>query len=709
MSSLFSHGTSAQNKRKGGARQRLVNIFKTKNTKVPVTNLSTIPAIPFQSVVPRQFAPETVDFIGRGNYAAMTRAGFRRTPGTIICGPTGCGKTTYALLQYVLSGASLLIVCPTATLCANVLVEWNYVLPRRVEGLPRCTYYEPQTTLSTLVTCTSRMFSHYVRRHGRVDFDFVAFDEWANEEMSHVEALALLRNVQLGTRYVLLSATPPGITMPARQTGQDLTICQAVVPDVMGMKTVKDTVYDPKWYKGIGNGIITVAVQSIVASDHLADLIGHRSRVVQIDERVNPEHFVASIEDASPGDYFIVTPDCLVGVTIPMSVFILSGRTVSLEYSNGLVMQRQRRLTKSEMTQAFGRAARVVPTIVVCDPDACGDTAFSDVSFYEANAAVTLKALGVDIAHSSLSSVLARYPKIGTLSPKAAQVACSVAPDKPLLGAFYVDAKGDLYDFAGGTATTFLDDNATSLFVYGIGNTTFVAPFVDLTDDTDPTEWLPARQQVAMGQKIASARGITMPAALPDLANAFSNNYVMFKAVFAQLFDDFTKGCDGDGAGFQLWADAVGTKTDDELYDFRPYTFADYVGKEVAQFFDRLRPAGLWVETERSVLRYKKRRTQDKDKDGNYVSPEEAAIFVCYKFFLVTEGKRLPFEPAPKAPFVVNKVIQTKAITQWWDDQLRPLLATVWIKESGSDAYIDLKKVESEIRSSRHTWLNQRV
>lgn len=711
MSRLFNSGVNAQNKR-GNLRNHLKNMFsKSPSVKAPVQSLASVPLISFPSVPPRVYHQEAVDFINRGDYDAMSRFQFSGSDSLIVCGPTGCGKTTYALVDFVAYGGSMLIVCPTATLCANVLVEWNHILPRKFKGLPLCTYFQPDQSCSRLVTCTSAMFCDYVRQHGAVSFDTIALDEWSNENMAHVEALALLRNLRLGRRYVLLSATPPGIKVPPRTLGQDLTKVECHVPDAALISSIVDTVYDPKWYVDRGNGIICAAVQSEYASDNLASLLDNMHvRVRQIDARTSPEDFVKYVSGAARGDYFVVTPDCLVGVTIPMGVFILSGRVESLEYADGLVLRRQRTFTRSELTQAFGRAARVVPTIVMCDTAACQETSFSDVSFYEANAAVVLVAHGVAIQTSSVAHILRKYPKIGTLSRRAAQVACTVSPQKPLLGAFYVDASGELYDFAGGTATTFLDDNATSLSVYGIGSENFVAPFVDLTDDTDPTAWLPQRQQVAMGSRIARVRGVKVPDTLAGCAAAFVKHYDQFRVVFHQLVDDFTDGAADSGVGYNMKYDKYNTMSDDEILARKAFELEDYLGQATADFFNKLAPAGIWVDRTHEIDRDCTHQfDKSVDKDGKYTNPEEKSIGIYYKFMINYDGMRRLFKPASKAPFFTGNSLDTAAVAKWWLDELRPLLATVWIKESGSDAYVELNKFETEIRSSHHVWLNQHI
>jgi len=654
---------------------------------------------------------ETVVNINRGKYEEVMSkiVGGSRGEGFVLAGPTGCGKSTFALVPLMTSGTTMLMLQPTRVNCGNVLNEWNNIMRSAVPSLTKHFAYAMPEHPNGWITCTTPMFNAWCSAHGRLpNVNYICLDEYHIANQETVTALELLRNLDFAGKYILISATPPGIRVPPRSTLGGIVSVDDYVPDPMTLNKIENTVYDPARYRELSFGTTCVFVQNNVAAAILHQLYknaGYDTYIVN--DRTDVESFKTWMNMYSVGDIFILTPDVQAGITIPMSVLILGGRTVSISYDGSVLAERMRVLMRDEREQALGRAARVYPTVVISSSSSSGSAPSSDLSYYRANVAVILRALNIDLKLSTVKEVVTNYPSVGRLTQTAASKAVQIDRSSPFTALFYMTPAGVLYDFVGGPATTFVQDHVDSLKLFVIGKDTFVAPMLNMTVDADPSKWLDRQLQQRMCEAIAVSRAVPMSSDLLELADVLVQEFDFFADDLLTLLTTMQHGVEG----FRTFMDAtedLKKKTDtelDALWSKTSLHLKTLVGEAGAKFLTHL--------ADKRVIILYDTRTYDRSlqpltmPDGKLRVPSFVRLDKYFVRF-IKSGKTFSLgaaNPACKS----NGYLDEKKIESFLVDGLRGFLAAAWLKNKGGGAVVDLKSYRNEATSSGHSWTLQRL
>lgn len=459
--------------------------------------------------------------VTRGDYKAVVASCSTTDELFTIVGPTGCGKSTFALLP-LMSRGTVLIVCPTAANAANLLSEFNDRMPpvarafRNKHPVPRAAYFKFTSFVDSPFVLSVCVASDFARAVGLYrcfpPVDYIVVDEYH----LNIEPVVIVRNLvsccrnpKLKQRVYLVSATPPDEPPPRPRLG-DLTVVD--YPSVDSLRDPVPMVLRRVTHRAYGNNYLLVVVANCTAAHALHD------RLADLGESVFCLCVHASVE--SVWDDFrahisshtvIVTPDTEAGITVPASIMVNCGTTDRVYCDRGVVYPEETGLGPAANVQRMGRAGRVCHTVVYnCKPGARGGTdqaspLHATVAYLHVTRACVKAVLTPD-----LKLAAATYPKLSGCTPALA-CAC-LAAVSPVAALFNQDKDGKRYREFGGDATTFVADNASSFNLYSWAVGGFFSPFLDLTADIDPASYCPASATQAIAEHLLDAQPNLPPA-----------------------------------------------------------------------------------------------------------------------------------------------------------------------------------------------------
>nr|QED42966.1 putative MP [Leucocoprinus tobamovirus A] len=681
--------------------ERLTNNKNNKN-KILLNQYNSVTIPTLLPAIPRLFVPEIRIDISRANYSnfhhALNTLRYTNT-GLLLAGPTGCGKTTFALLKPSYTRRTL-IISPTVVNCANVLYEWNTTMPRRAKSnrIPNFTFASPDTKLTNHVTCTAQQYVDCFRRtNSHPHFDLIVLDEYHTLALPVVLTLALLRNVAGPHVYVLASATPPGVKLLGNTKRLDLYHSPSTITDADIRHHTAPL--SPNALHNCNRGPVVYLLPNNHVSDTLRDNHRAYTDIQQIDNRTTLWQFTDILRSITHTSTIFITPDVASGITLPMTSLVLFPYTTSIDYDGAVILNRLRPLTTTEHTQAFGRAARVTPTMVYSDPSTTSDDISVSNVYNEATAAIYLAAAHIPLANSSLSSALTAFPRLQTLSAKAANT-CLSLPGAPLTNVYYMDHDANLYDFCGGTATTFIQDNVHDLRLYTTPKTMFIAPFFDMTADYDPTTWLPWPQQQEMSSHISTASQRPVTTDLKSLANLTADNFDRFG-------NDFLTICRDIAAGTEYSRNAHPAKhpytsmTDDEIIKSKPWDVKKKFGDDLITLLDTLQSRGC--------ITYGVSRTVQRDVQGRYKENGSwkagKVIQVVTSVYVKSHLGEAVINAGLPCTLNADGAIDRIAMTAEFTRRLTLMLSTLWVFKNCDERVVDLSIYKKYIDSNANSWL----
>lgn len=477
--------------------------------------------------------------------AAVTRGDYRAVFQLIvlglgrlfsITGPTGCGKSTFALLELLL-GATVLVICPSPANLANQLVEFlsripdtsiRHNLQALIPTVAACdfnTFCDPDAQLTV---CTAEQFNSFVALNGFYPpVDYLVLDEYHLNSPPVIRARMLLqhafpptRSPQNKQKVVFVSATPPDEEPPPVRT-DGLTVVPMTIPEPLIEPT--PDIYRLSKHPPYSNQVMLIVADSCAAAHDL------KLRLEELGEDCyclckcpTPEDVADSLQRNNRKFTFIATPDTEAGITVPCSIMVNPGLAARVDFRQGVLAPDVFPLGPRQSNQRLGRAGRLGHTIVYTANTEYGQT---DTASLVELAAAYLNVLALTGGHPrGLEPDLAaeRFTRITQVNVRAARRAMIAV--SPMLALYRADNEGYRYKEFGGNASGFVQQNARDFKLFKWPNGSAYAPFLDLCSEHDLTEGNNPRLQKAIADSIVELNphvmeNVTMESAITAAAS----------------------------------------------------------------------------------------------------------------------------------------------------------------------------------------------
>lgn len=432
--------------------------------------------------------------VSRGDYKGVLREiVFGRPGGYLITGPTGCGKSTVALLYLFLKpNTTVLVVEPTQANAANIYHEFKHILPvlaKRIKApaVPAVSFVAPSTAKpphAPLMVTTTDKYLEYFEYFGRVfPVDYVVIDEFHLPILSMVKMVELVRTFQLANKYVLVSATAVGVRvepkLPSAVTCVTGRLEVGKLPKVLANSDL-----DPRRWARRGDGSFAVVAPSVSVAKSLHKKYrqwGCRSYLVTRETYVTD--YVEAVSDYGRGVVYVMEPGVEAGVTLSMAVLVSMGATTAIRYDGKVVVEDTQPLDPISAIQRGSRGGRVVPTLYIQPPAPDLPPPTSSALYYRAQALVWLRSMGADLEKISHEGIFDVFPRVRTISVSLAR-ACMQTGGDPFVAAYKHNDQGVVYEECGGRGDGFMQLAKSELFLYHWPGGFFVAPIADFSMPT---------------------------------------------------------------------------------------------------------------------------------------------------------------------------------------------------------------------------------
>lgn len=468
--------------------------------------------------------------VARGNYGGVTRTIVNGLAGGfVITGPTGCGKSTVALLPlFDAPKSTVLIVEPTQANAANVLHEFINILPNMVASgiidgvVPEARFVAPTVSkppLPRLCITTTDKFLEYLYAEGKLPkVDYVVIDEFHLPIASMVRTVEFIRAFSLTPKYVLVSATAVGYKVNP-ELPRAVTHVYGNLPLGQLPSKMERSDLDPRRWFSVGDGTVAVVAPSIVMAKRIFDI--YRSwdlRVFLITRETVVSSYMRAATDYASQTVFVLEPGVEAGVTLSLAVLISMGTTAAVRYDGRVVLEDSQPLDEIAAIQRGGRGGRVKPTLYLTPRAPRSGAAGGSADYFRAQAVIIAIAMGAHVESMRVSALLEQFPKLGSLTKRSAAKAVAAGGD-PFLAVYKTSPDGEVYRECGGTGSGFSELAKSELFVYHYEGGFFVAPIADFSDlNSRPDTFVVRSSQFdAAGQIVASIPGLEAKYDLEDL------------------------------------------------------------------------------------------------------------------------------------------------------------------------------------------------
>lgn len=451
--------------------------------------------------------------VSRGNYSAVLKSIVRsNNKGFVITGPTGCGKSTVALLPLFIRKVRVLVVEPTQANAANIYHEFANILPNLFNSgvipwfVPSVQFVAPtvmRPPYTDLQVTTTEKLLEYFEFYGKLPaVDYLIVDEFHLPIQSMVQVVELLRTFDLGPKYVFVSATAVGYAVNP-QLPKAVTQIYGQLPLGQVPSRLEGSDLDPRRWFSRGDGTVGIVAPSVVVAQRLFNVYkqwGLRTFLVTRETRVS--EYMKAATNHRPRSVYVLEPGVEAGVTLSLSVLVSMGAATAVRYDGKVVIEDTQPLDAIAAIQRGGRGGRVVPTLYVT-PRAPEVVTSSSADYYRAQALVKLIAAGANVSTLNDRGLFQSFPRLKTVSRELAVAAVATGKD-PFVALYQRDDSGRVYKECGGDGTGFSKLAESELFLYHYGRGFFVAPIADFSDlNSRPDLFVERQSQLSAAHQIA--------------------------------------------------------------------------------------------------------------------------------------------------------------------------------------------------------------
>lgn len=454
--------------------------------------------------------------VARGDYKKIRSSLVNgEAGGYVITGPTGCGKSTVALLPLFRRGVSVLVVEPTQANAANIYHEFKNILPNLFAAgvihspIPRVQFVAPTVSkppFAALRVTTTDKLLEYFEYYGKLPtVDYLVLDEFHLPIPTMVTAVELLRTFELVPKYVLVSATAVGFSVSPQ-------LPEAVTPIYGQLEVgklpvpVEGSDLDPRRWTDRGDGTVGVVAPSESVARRLYTMyVEWGLRAFLITRHTMVSEYMVAAANYVPRTVFVLEPGVEAGVTLSMAVLVSMGATTAVRYDGRVVIEDTQPLDSVAAIQRGGRGGRVVPTLYISPRTPDKTVGSSSADYYRAQAVVKMVAAGADGAVLDDRGLYSVFPRLRELSRSLAVSAVASGVD-PFVAVYQRNTDGAVYRECGGSGEGFSALAAKELYLYHYDTGFFVAPIADLSDVAcSPDTFVERRSQLTAARAMVDA------------------------------------------------------------------------------------------------------------------------------------------------------------------------------------------------------------
>lgn len=604
--------------------------------------------------------------------------------GYVITGPTGCGKSTVALLKLFSSRKTrVLVVEPTQANAANIEHEFRHILPNLVTRIPSLgevpdVAFRALTTarepLPQLVVTTTEKVLEYFNYYGQIlQFDYLVLDEFHLPIEDMVEMVELMRTFNVAKKYILVSATAEGFKVNA-QLPPAVTRIQGVLPVGEIPAQLEGSDLDPRVWADRADGTYGVVAPSVTMAHTLyRQYKDWGVRTFLITRNTYASDYLKAVKNYSSRTAFVLEPGVEAGVTLSVAVLVSMGATMAVRYDGDVVIEDIQPLSAIAAIQRGGRGGRVVPTLYV-EPEAPKDVAAgSSADYYRARAIIKMIALGARTEGMRDNGIFATFPRLKTVTRELALAALEAGGD-PFISIYRHNDAGQVYVECGGNGGGFsrLAEQELKLYYWPAGF--YVAPITDFSRlNSEPDTF------VLRSHQLRAAR--TMVEAIPGLADRYPLGELV-NMLIAKI-DIYVNDLFG-----LLKSIFIGDKPGRFSLRGRDYapTLADFLGSapEVLKLFNHMatEPAGI--------------------KFVRKVEVEDGVHYSEHSFEY--SGKQLNF--SFPADYTAKGTVDVEKLSREVYAKLQHILAVEILVNGAPEKCVDLMKYKDRV-SREHVWFTR--
>lgn len=522
-----------------------------------MTKKVTLPVSPYTSIDLRgkQRAVGDTEMhvpVRRGDYSGVNQTIVKGgTGGYVITGPTGCGKSTVALLPLFAGGSRVMVVEPTQANAANIFHEFTNVLPALYRSrkifmqVPTVQFIAPTVSkapFAQLMVTTTDKLVEYFEFTGKLPVcDYLVLDEFHLPVPAMVFCVELLRTFSLVDKYVLVSATAVGFQvnpqLPKAVTEQEGNVPMGFLP-----AKLQGSDLDPRRWRGRGDGSVAVVVPSVAMAKKLHGIYtGWKLRSFLITRDTTVSDYVKAAANYRPYSVYVIEPAVEAGITLSMSVLISMGCTTAVRFDGKVVVEDTQPLGFIDAIQRGSRGGRIVPTLYIHPPPPKDVAKVSSADYYRAQAVIKMVAAGAVVSGISSRGLFEVFPKLQKLSRDIC-LSALVNERDPFVAVYKRSANGEIYRECGGTGKGFMELAKKELYLYHYTGGFFVAPVVDLSDcDSKPDEFVVRSAQLTSADAMVEALELQDKYPLDELVSMLIGKFPVYvKDLFSSLKTVFT-------------------------------------------------------------------------------------------------------------------------------------------------------------------------
>lgn len=644
----------------------------------------------FDTSAGARFAPvkEVHVSVRRGDYSQVRVKVVNGGNGIyVLTGPTGCGKSTVALLPLLAGAARVLIVEPTQANAANILHEFRVVVPTlasRVPGIrkpPAVAFVAPTVAppnLPQLLVTTSEKYCESLEHFGKpFPCDYLVIDEYHLPIPSMVKMVEYARSFALCSKIIFVSATAVGVkieaALPPAVTEKIVRIPVGKLPS-----PIEGSVLDPRRWRRKGDGTFGIVAPSEGMAKELAGVYrGWNLRVHLITRTTSVSSYMAAVKSYKPATVFVLEPGVEAGVTLAVAVLVSMGASSAIRYDGRVVFEDVQPLDPVAAIQRGGRGGRVVPTLYMRPASDALFEPSSTASYYRAQAYVYAVAMGASEERYEGDPLFATFPRLSTLRQSTAIAAVSQGTD-PFVAVYKLNDEGKVYRECGGDGDGFEALVKDDLYLYYYARSFFVAPIVDLSTSTSvPDSFVERKSQLKAALAMVGSRpGLEEKYKPTKLIDMLKHRFSTYVDDWFNLFSTLT--VPGKAIEWSL-------RDSDEPPKLRSFFFAV---PELLSLFEFMAegPCGI-------VYR---------EINGTTSSGKLTTSFE-YRY----KDKRLPLNFLPRFKDATN-MYKVSAVAAEAFQLLRQLLAVEILVDGAPDRCVALSKYAGKA-GGQHKWFNDNV
>lgn len=636
--------------------------------------------------------------VKRGDYSQIVKVWNSDFVGGVVTGPTGCGKSTVAMTPLFKRGVRVLIIEPSAPNVANIMHEYTHVMPSLhrsgvfAQTIPPIIACDVGTDFSTVafgVISVSSLLTVF-RTLGRLPrYDVMVLDEFHLPIQDMVTVLELIRSFKVVPKYLLVSATAPGLKVHAELPSGCQLITQNRGPG--WTPAIYEYSYlDPRSYYMDKSDNFAIVAPSEGTATKLAEFyrsIGKQTWLIT--RSTTLEDYAAAV--VMRGVIYVLEPAVEAGITLHLKHLVDMGTSVAIRFDGKVVVEDEQPLDTMASIQRASRGGRLRPTQVWIPGHLPEVPPASSALFFRANSIVEMLSYGANMSLMYQGDAVQQFPKLSVVSVNTAKAAMRDKDSAPLVSVYRINDSGQVYKECGGIGTGFSQLARNQLYLYHWDGGFFIAPVADFSmDHSTPQSFVGLRSaQLSAAKEMVATR------------HEFSNGKISDTELCELMLEDAYTYAPEVVSILKRVLKLDGTGTIELAYsdpkDARYPELSDLFRSQSGTNVPLLLITGL---QSRNIIHVRYKFDDPIEKGGKMTF--RTTISIEFR------AESVPFEVLPKFVSKVGNKIDVAALSQVVTDGLSDVMSVELLKRRAPDACVDLKNYIGRV-SENHTWFRENV